>query len=113
MTRLMVAALLALLLTACGSDGKGGGTGDEVVDDVGTMPACSDVWVAGETLPDGYEGCETVDTIEAPAISECADGSRWTSYQDEFYAKYGGEIIAVKGEMSDDPAYSTFLDECA
>lgn len=105
--------LLSVSLASCGDDDdddksrrpkQGGASG---------MTSCSDVWVTGKTLPAKYDGCTEDGGISAPTVLDCADGSSWTSYNDKFYAKLGGEIYAVKGEMADDPAYMAFYNECS
>lgn len=105
-------ALFALLLTACGNDEKGDDAATPVALEVGGPPACSDVWVAGQTLPETYAGCEDGGSLYASAESDCKDGRVFTTFNDRFYAVLGAEITAVVGEMSDDPAYSAFFDAC-
>lgn len=111
-TRIAALAIAPLFLAGCGGGDSEGDKDSAAPAANGGMPACSEVWVEGETLPENYEGCDEGDAVSAPAISECGD-AEWTSYNDEFYAKLGGEIFAVEGEMSDDPAYGKFYNECA
>lgn len=102
---------LALLVSACGN-------GDEPSPEAGidpgeTTPACSDVWVDGETLPEDYEGClENADLIAAAVFSDCADGSQLTSYDGRFYGLLGSEITEVEGEMAADRGYKKAFYDC-
>lgn len=79
-------AALALVLAGCSDDG---GEGESSTG----LPDCADVWVAGETLPEDYDGCMSdPDTIEAAVVMTCDDGSEFTGFDDRLYAKLGGEI---------------------
>lgn len=51
-------------------------------------PDCIDVWVAGETLPDDYDGC--LDGPDSLVVPVSKDGVVW--YNDQFSAKLGGVI---------------------
>lgn len=119
MKTLLGTIALLLALTSCGSDDGGGDTktNDTKTNDTNSPPAastsCDDIWIAGETLPEDYDGCDRGDTIEAPAVLDCTDGSKMTGFDDRFYAKLGGEIHEASGEIANDKAYSAFLDECA
>lgn len=44
-----------------------------VTDDTSGLPSCSSVWVAGATLPSGYEGCIDDDQFYPPSRSVCQD----------------------------------------
>lgn len=91
-----------LIFTACG-DGDASGTSTS-----GT-PECSEVWVAGQTLPENYEGCTNGDEIEAAFSYDCEDGTSLFA-NDDFWVRTPGEIVAMDGE--DDPAYSKAFDDC-
>jgi len=80
-------------------------------DDEGT-PACSQVWVSGQTLPKNYNGCTNRKMFVAPVTHECTDGSSLTTYDDKFYALLGGPISKAQTEIADDPAYKRVLNSC-
>jgi len=69
------------------------------------MPECSEVWVAGKTLPADYEGCQIASGgIDRGASYACTDGNGdLIGYNDQFFARLGGEVQAF-GE--DDAAFS-------
>lgn len=104
------AALLALTLAACGDDSdspKSGGDNDEAL-----APKCSDVWVAGETLPEDYEGCMDGDTLEAAASFNCGDGSSLFQYADDFWAFGGQEIHEEAGGVASAEPYKEAYATC-
>lgn len=103
-----VAALLAAAtLTACGGsdDDNGGGSSDGGA----KSPQCSDIWVEGETLETGYDGCYGDDgAAVATAQYDCANGDKWLIGPDgtSLHAVEGGTIERAKGAevtMSDAP----------
>lgn len=101
--------MLGLLLAGCGSSNSTGSGSPGA----GT-PKCADIWIAGKTLPAGYDGCLNKDgSIEAFVTSDCKDGGSLGSYDDRFWIRLpGGKITAVHGDMSDDPAYKAGFDAC-
>lgn len=89
------------------------GPGD---DPAGGYPACGDVWVAGQALPDGYEGCYDAerDTIEMAAAFVCADGSELSSYQDHWWVLGDGEIAdAGEDGTVSNPDYGAADEKCS
>lgn len=57
-------------------------------------PACTDVWVAGATLPATYDGCQDADKgtwVEA-MVYHCSSGQRLVTYGTTFYAAKG-EVV--------------------
>lgn len=108
----LAAIALALLATGCSSsddtDAADNGSGAETGSSV---PACSDVWVNGQTLPEDYEGCMNGDdSMEAAVILECDSGiGSFAAYQDEFFALLGGEITEAP---SDSDEYAAAYEEC-
>jgi hypothetical protein len=85
---LATVAVLAATLAGCGEKPNDGGKIDLV--DNG-LPSCSEVWVAGQTLPGKYEGCANDDVIEAVVTG--SDG--FVYYNDTLRAKLGGKIEEV------------------
>ncbi|HJR89204.1 MAG TPA: hypothetical protein VJ782_03485 [Aeromicrobium sp.] len=74
------------------------------------LSKCSEVWVAGKSLPSDYSGCQTEDGgLDRGAVYDCTDGKgQLIGYNDEFFARLGGTISAY-GE--DDAAFSRELFE--
>lgn len=90
-------ALALLGLAGCGDDGS-------VQDDPESATDCSDVWVAGETLPSDYEGCNDGDTfVVLKTVGDC----ELASYEgtEEFYANLGGTISKAVPNLAEDPTY--------
>lgn len=63
--------------------------------DLPDWPACADVWVVGQDLPDRYRGCLDGDTPVKPKRYECSFGLPILVYGDQFYAVTGGPINQV------------------
>jgi len=100
----LVAATL-LLAAGCGDD-EGDTAEDTSTDasastsaspssDAGALPACDEVWVAGETLPRGYQGCEQDGATVKPDKHPCSYGSAIVEFDDRFYAVTGKQINEV------------------
>lgn len=108
---LIVAAVAVLALSGCGDDDKD----DDAGDITSGVPACSDVWVAGETLPEDYEGCTREDgDLEAAVTLPCTDGTELAGYEDRFWALLGGEIkdAGAPDATADDPEYQADSEAC-
>lgn len=61
-------------------------------------PACTDVWVAGATLPVTYDGCQDAEKgkwVEA-MVYHCSSGQRLVTYGTTFYAAKG-EVVNESG----------------
>lgn len=57
-------------------------------------PACADVWVAGATLPEKYDGCQDAEKgkwVQA-MVYHCSSGQRLVTYRTTFYAAKG-EVV--------------------
>lgn len=109
----LLACLALLLVAACGgeNDAPGAGGGGAPDEDRTSSPACTDIWVAGQTLPEGYEGCTRPDgDLEAAVSYECTDGGDLVGYDDRFYVVTPGKIAEISGE--DDPSYAAAYDAC-
>ena len=66
------------------------------------LPACSEVWVVGETLPTDYEGCRTKGGIDQGAHYACTDGNgELIGYDDQSFARLGGQIRAYGEDEMD------------
>lgn len=106
--RLLPAAALLLLLSACGDE--------QAADDPGPTPAsspaasgtaaegpaCDEVWVEGATLPEDYSGCVD-DTGQVPAdAQQCATGARLVTFADRYYAMTGHRVNVVESLATSD-----------
>ncbi len=108
-TQMATALLAVAFVVGCSSDDTSGSSSNG---GGGGMPACDDVWVDGNTLPKDYEGCLNGNTIEAAVTRDCKDGTKFTTYQDHFYAVLDDTIHANMGETAADPAYKTAYNKC-
>jgi len=97
MRRLLVIGSL-LALAACGADENNvteGASGDTTAV---PPPSCSEIWVAGQTLPEDYDGCVDEDGVLAPVEpEECSDGSLAVTHADRYRAVLGGTIEESAG----------------
>lgn len=66
---------------------------------------CEDVWIDGETLDSGYEGCTVEGQSVLPSVITCESGEQLTTYDDTFYALLGGEIVEASSTAEYDAAY--------
>lgn len=93
------------LLTGCGTNGPIATPASK------SMPACSEVWVAGKTLPADYVGCVgSGGVLEASEIKKCstAKGS-FVSFDSSYFAILGG-TISDRGTAS--TAYTAAYQHC-
>lgn len=93
-------ALAGLLLSSMGCSGgdrerRGPTDGDN-------SPQCTSIFKAGQTLPEGFDGCYDGDDVGPVAQYDCADGTEYAYYDDRFGSTYGGEVVKV----------SSFADVC-
>ena len=103
-----IVLLAGLGLAACGEDdpdsaadpsaGESTSTPSETSTEEPTEepmgPACTDVWVAGATLPATYDGCQDADKgkwVEA-MVYHCSSGQRLVTFGTTFYAAKG-EVV--------------------
>ncbi|GGO77719.1 hypothetical protein [Nocardioides deserti] len=141
MKRSRTAALIAPLVLSAGLlAGCGGDGGDEVASDRAATssasseatpsgdasatassspsagaggPDCAEVWVAGGTLPGGYQECyEDGERVKANG-RYCEFGKPLITYGDRFWAVPGGRIGESRGALLDDAAYEDALRKCS
>lgn len=112
MTRLVALLVLATVVVAgCSRDpGNSRRSMDSAI--TGNLPPCATVWVEGKSLPLSYRACEEEGETQGASLYPCLDGGTLAIYRERFYARLGGPIVAVDGEMIDDPAYAEFWHEC-
>ncbi len=109
----LLGTLALLLVAACGSETEAPAADPTASDDGGATvsSACTDVWIAGQELPDEYEGCTRPDgDLEAAVTYECTNGGELVGYDDRFYVVRPGKIAEIKGD--DDQAYAAAFDAC-
>ena len=102
---LLTCVALAATLTACADS-------TPVVTPKGeTLPACDEVWVAGQTLPGDYEGCSDDEgVLMVSEVKKCTsiDGS-FTTFGARYFAMLGGEVSDA-GQTS--PEYDQAYTAC-
>lgn len=116
----LVAAML-LLAAGCGDDegdaaedtsGETSASQSSSPTDGGTgLPACAEVWVAGETLPRDYQGCEQDGAAVKPQKHSCSYGSAIVEFDDTFYAVTGKQINEVPS-LADSDQFHQALSAC-
>lgn len=103
----VVLAAVVLALTGCGDEGAGEDRNDSDQADSTSESACGEVWVEGEVLPEGYDGCiQDGGRVLSPRHYPCDDGRKLHRYREEFYAFEGETIVAESDE------YFTVLENC-
>lgn len=77
-------------------------------------PACADVWVAGETLPTSYNGCQDVekDTWVQAMVYRCSSGQRLVTFQRTFYAAKGEVVNESETPLARNPEFQKVLASC-
>lgn len=108
--------VLPLLLTGCGGSDDDGPDVNVDGSDPDSTPACADVWVAGEKLPDGYAGCMDGDTLIASTASECASGDAdLVTYEPDgsgFFTLADGTIVEAGEDYANTPEYGPRFEDC-
>lgn len=70
---------------------------------------CADVWIDGETLDAGYQGCSVDGQPELPSVVTCESGDQFTTYDDRFFAVLGGQITEASAGSTE---YEAAVEEC-
>lgn len=100
-----------MTLTACGGSDEGAAedpatnTAADDSADAGSSagePACSDVWIDGEELPQGYSGCTDDGEMVKADKTNCSSGQVLVIYADRFYAVLGGPVNETDGLAQDE-----------
>ena len=116
----MALALPLALATACGNDS------DTATDTSPTTaapssassrpdpsPQCDTVWVAGESLPGGYQGCYEGTKLVKASGRYCEFGKPLITYDERFYAVTHGRIIEANQSFAKDARYQDTLAKCS
>lgn len=79
-----------------------------------TGPACSDVWVAGATLPPKYAGCQDAEkgTWMQAMVYQCSSGQRLVTFGRTFYAAKGEVITESETSLARNPEFKKVLASC-
>lgn len=77
-------------------------------------PACSDVWVAGATLPQKYAGCQDAekDAFMQAMVYMCSSGQRLVTFGRTFYAAKGEVITESETPLARNPEFKKVLASC-
>lgn len=77
-------------------------------------PACSDVWVAGEELPQKYTGCMDAekDKWMQAMIYMCSSGQRLVTFGRTFYAAKGEVVTESETSLARNPEFKKVLASC-
>lgn len=77
-----------------------------------TSPKCDDVWIEGERLPGGYQGCyEGAKLVKADG-RYCEFGKPLFTYDLTYYAVRKGIIAKAEKSFAQDPGYQDALAKC-
>jgi hypothetical protein len=77
-------------------------------------PACADVWVAGATLPQKYDGCQDAekDKWMQAMIYHCSSGQRLVTFGRTFYAAKGEVITESETPLARNPEFKKVMASC-
>lgn len=107
-----VLPLLLLPLAACGEATEDEPSAGSTAASPTGLPACEDVWVDGETLPEDYAGCFDGTADVTAQQRSCSIGQPLVTYDDMFYAMAGARINEVAGGLEADEGYQSALMSC-
>lgn len=124
--KVAMAAALLLVTAACGGDpddtaedpaesttpSSPESTSAPTSDAPGTeVPDCAEVWVAGATLPRGYQGCEQDGETVRADRHPCSYGAAIVEFDDRFYAVTGKKINEVPS-LAESQQFEQALSAC-
>ena len=77
-------------------------------------PACTDVWVAGATLPQKYSGCQDAEKGKwmQAMVYHCSSGQRLVTFGRTFYAAKGEVINESETALARNPEFQKVLASC-
>lgn len=121
---------LALVLTACGGErsdevdtatGASPVTSDRASGDpsasaeadpaAADLPACSEIWVDGATLPGRYRACAAEGQVVKPERHRCGYGRPLLEHQGRFYASPGNRVVDA-GDLGTSQEFQQILQAC-
>lgn len=70
------------------------------------------MWLTGETLPEGYAGCEQDGEVVTGDRIACSSGQTFITFEDSHYAVLGGLVREVEGEIDSDSTYRKAVRSC-
>ena len=79
-----------------------------------TSPACSEVWKAGQSFPQRYDGCfdeEKGRWVQA-MVYRCSSGQHLVTYGRTFYAAKGEQVVETEVPLARDPEFKQALATC-
>lgn len=91
-SRLAAAAAVAVAVSAAGLLAGCGEDSEPPLSE--TLPSCEEIWTAGNTLPEDYDGCRDEEgTLQVSSVQECTKSEdRITEFGTDHYALLGGRI---------------------
>jgi hypothetical protein len=114
-TAVIIATLLATGACSSSKDSDTGNNGSAPAESsaAAEFPACADVWVVGQALPEDYEGCVDGDALVANAAFECSDSDeQLASYEDRLWVLTPGTIADAGDNTATDDDYGKAYQEC-
>jgi hypothetical protein len=77
------------------------------------LPRCGQVWVVGQKLPKGYDGCLTAgDPADDPRGIPCESGQTLFRHGERLYAIEGGKVVRTAQSVREDDIYRRILAAC-
>jgi hypothetical protein len=115
----VIACLLGLWLGGCGEEPADPSTSERAgSSDTASSapapdgPACAEIWVDGEALPEGYHGCVQGDAWVKAAVSRCDSGQVLVTFDNRFYGAKGAVVNDVGGPLDDSQQYQRAVRSC-
>lgn len=113
---LLLCSLLGVWLSGCGSENPDDPVAGESTEtpaasdsptqsDVPDGPACAEVWVDGQAIPNSYKGCVDGDAWVAAEVTRCESGQVLIVYADRFYGAKGAVVNDVGASLQDSDEY--------
>ncbi len=125
----LVASCAVAALGGCGDDADGDTARDaasqaesastespdesvsETPTEPGALPACSEVWIDGQDLPEDYTACTSEGETLKPVKRACGYGAKFLEQDGRFYAMLGNPITDA-GDLETSEQYQQLLETC-
>jgi len=75
-------------------------------------PACDEVWVDGEDLPEAYGGCSQDGTWVKAEIRRCESGQVLVTFDDRYYGAKGFRVNDMGESLSESGQYQRAVRSC-